>query len=101
MLVSLKLGGALPAKVELRLPDRSDDPNIGGEAGIGTVTYYRVDKGRLKAEVNVTTGFLESIGSLELIYKPAASGKALEPEAVTFQAYDEYPATVKKQAAND
>lgn len=101
MLVSLKLGGALPAQVELRLPDRSDDPSIGGAAGIGTVTYYRVDKGRLKAEVNVTTGFLESIGSLELIYKPAASGKALEPESVIFQAYDEYPATVKKQAAND
>ncbi|WP_157890092.1 hypothetical protein [Paenibacillus sp. DMB5] len=49
----------------------------------------------------MTTGFLESIGSLELIYKPAASGRALEPESVTFQAYDEYPATVKKQAAND
>ncbi|WP_342564611.1 copper amine oxidase N-terminal domain-containing protein [Paenibacillus sp. FSL R7-0345] len=101
MLVSLKLGGTLPAQVELRLPDRADDPNIGGSAGIGTVTYYKVENNRLTAEVNVTTGFLESIGSLELVYKTAKSGTALEPESVTFMAFDEYPATVKKQAAND
>ncbi|AIQ45397.1 hypothetical protein R70723_05410 [Paenibacillus sp. FSL R7-0273] len=101
MLVSLKLAGASPSQVTLRLPDRSDDPNIGGKAGIGSVTYYMVENNRLTAEVNVTTGFLESIGSLKLVYKPAASGKALEPESVTFIAFDEYPATVKKQTAND
>jgi hypothetical protein len=101
MVVSLKLKGASPAEVTLRLPDRAEDKYISDTAGIGSVTYYSVDSDRLIAEVNVTTGFSESIGSLKLVYKPADSGKAMVPESVTFMPYKEYPATIKELSAND
>ncbi|MNI54382.1 hypothetical protein D3C73_1092750 [compost metagenome] len=96
MLIKLGLKGTAPAQVTLRLPDRAEDGNIEGTAGIGTVTYYSVESGRLTAEVNVTTGFLESVGSLKLIYKPDSSGMAMEPESVTFIAFPEYPAMIEE-----
>ncbi|WP_054939172.1 copper amine oxidase N-terminal domain-containing protein [Paenibacillus ihuae] len=101
MVISLKLKGTSPAEVTLRLPDRAEDWNIGGKAGIGTVTYYSVESGRLVAELNVTTGFLESVGGLKLVYKPSDSGMAMEPESVTFLPVREYPATIKESGAND
>lgn len=101
MLISLKLKGTTPAEVTLRLPDRAEDGNIGGTAGIGSVTYYSVESGRLVAEVNVTSGFLESVGELKLVYAPADAGMALVPESVTFISYQEYPVTIKELTAND
>ncbi|MNW67053.1 hypothetical protein D3C74_455880 [compost metagenome] len=101
MVISLKLKGASPAEVALRLPDRAEDGNISDTAGIGTVTYYSVASNRLVAEVSVTTGFLESIGSLKLVYKPSDTGMAMEPESVTFIPFKEYPATIKESGAND
>lgn len=101
MLISLKLKGASPAEVTLRLPDRAEDGNISDTTGIGTVTYYSVESNRLVAEVSVTTGFLESLGSLKLVYKPSDSGMTMEPESVTFIPFKEYPATIKESGAND
>lgn len=89
VLVRLALAGASPSKVALRLPGRAGDGGLdyfGTKAGIGAVTYYKVENGKLKAETSVTIGTQESIGTLKLIYKPGSTGIVLD--TITFEPDD-------------
>lgn len=94
MLVTIQLKGASPSTVTLRLPGRAEEVELGTQAGIGAVTYYRVEDDKLIAETSVSIGFAEGIGRLKLVYKPA--GEGMGPESVTFLPFEEYPVTVKK-----
>jgi hypothetical protein len=88
LLVKIQVKGSTPSIVSLRLPDRAEDGNFGQQAGIGAVTYYMVEEGMLKAETNVYIGFLESIGTLTLVYKAGSEG--MEPESIRFEPHEEY-----------
>lgn len=98
VLLKLELGGASPSKVTMRLPDRAEDGGLkyfGNQAGIGAVTYYRVEDGRLKAETNVTVGMQESMGTLLLEYKAGNTGLVLD--TITFEAHDTVMKDVEQQ----
>lgn len=92
-LIKLEVKGPTPSTVTLRYPDRAEDGNIGEQAGIGAVTHYTVEAGKLKAETNVYIGFLESIGTLTLIYGPGGNG--MEPESIRFEVHEEYASYVE------
>lgn len=91
-LIKLQLKGKTPSMVTLRYPERADG-NIGEEAGIGAVTSYSVEDGMLKAETNVFIGFLESIGTLTLVY--TAGNDGMEPESIRFEVHEEYASYVE------
>lgn len=91
-IIKLQLKGKAPSMVTLRYPERADD-NIGEEAGIGAVTSYSVEDGMLKAETNVFIGFLESIGTLTLVY--TAGNDGMEPESIHFEVHEEYASYVE------
>jgi hypothetical protein len=76
----------------MRYPDRGEDDNLGEKAGIGAVTHYIVEDGRLKAETNVYIGFLESIGTLTFAYKAGNDG--MVPESIRFAPHEEYASYV-------
>ncbi|UQZ35161.1 hypothetical protein C2I18_17495 [Paenibacillus sp. PK3_47] len=98
VLLKLELAGSSPSKVTMRLPDRAEDGGLkyfGDKAGIGAVTYYRVENGRLKAETNVTVGMLESMGTLMLDYKAGKGGMVLD--TITFEAHDTLMEFVEQQ----
>ncbi|MEK5235221.1 stalk domain-containing protein [Paenibacillus sp. FSL L8-0470] len=86
VLIRLEVKGAEPSKLTLRLPGRATDNGLdyfGKEAGIGAVTYYQVEGGKLKAETSVMVGMQESIGTLMLEYK--AGGKGMELGSIKFE----------------
>lgn len=98
VLLKLTLAGASPSKVTMRLPDRAGDGGLkyfGNQAGLGAVTYYRVENGKLKAETNVTVGMQESMGTLMMEYKAAGSGMVLD--TITFEAHDTHMEYVEQQ----
>ena len=92
-LIKLQVTGPSPSTVTLRYPDRAEDGNIGEQAGVGAITYYMVEGGKLKAETNVYIDFLESIGTLTLIYGPGGNG--MEPESIRFELHEEYASYVE------
>ncbi|MHA6531247.1 stalk domain-containing protein [Paenibacillus sp. BAC0078] len=97
VLVRLELAGASPSKVTLRLLGRAEDGGLdyfGTKAGIGAVTYYKVENGKLKAETSVNVGLTESIGTLKLIYKPGSTGMVLD--TIKFEADDDTKQYVEK-----
>lgn len=91
-LIQIQVKGSTPSMTTIRYPDRGEDGNIGEKAGIGAVTYYIVEDGRLKAETNVYIGFLESIGTLTFAYKAGTDG--MEPESIHFKPHEEYASYV-------
>ncbi|WP_339317174.1 copper amine oxidase N-terminal domain-containing protein [Paenibacillus sp. FSL R10-2734] len=93
LLIKLQLKGFTPSMVTLRLPGRAEDGNFDEQAGIGAVTQYMVEAGQLKAETNVYIGFLESIGTLTLVYKAGNDG--MEPESIRFEPHEEYASYVE------
>ncbi|MBT2293763.1 hypothetical protein J7E73_32650 [Paenibacillus albidus] len=95
-LVNLVIKGSSPSTVSIRMPGRAEDiSNLGTSAGYGAVTYYSVEAGKLTAKTSVNVGFVESIGTLKLVYKDAKNG--MEADSITFIPFDEYPASIKKQ----
>ncbi len=93
LLIKIQMKGPTPSMVTLRLPDRVKDGNFDEQAGIGAVTYYMVEAGKLKAETNVYIGFLESIGTLTLVYKTGNDG--MEPESIHFEPHEEYASYIE------
>lgn len=93
LLVKLQIKGPTPAMVTLRLPDRAEDGDFGNQAGIGAVTSYIVENGKLNAETNVYIGALESIGTLNLVYTAGTEG--MELESISFEPHEEYAAYVE------
>lgn len=91
-LIQIQVKGSTPSMVTMRYPARGEDDNLGEEAGIGAVTYYMVEEGKLKAETNVYIGFLESIGTLTFDYKSGNAG--MEPESIRFEPHEEYASYV-------
>lgn len=87
-LIQIQVKGSTPSMVTMRYPERGEDGNLGEEAGIGAVTHYMVEEGKLKAETNVYIGFLESIGTLTFEYKSGKDG--MEPESIRFKPHEEY-----------
>ncbi|ASA19440.1 copper amine oxidase N-terminal domain-containing protein [Paenibacillus donghaensis] len=98
MLVKLQVKGDSASAVTLRFPDRmsyeGEDGTYNKHAGIGAVTYYSVESGKLKAVTNVTIGFVESIGNLTVLYQ--AGGSGMEAGSVKFELHDEYAQYVVK-----
>lgn len=86
--VSLDLKGANTSKITLRIPGRAkeyDADYFGKEAAIGSVTYYLVEDGKLKADTSVMIGMQESLGTFRMVYKAGAGEMKLgsirfEPE---------------------
>jgi hypothetical protein len=91
-LIQIQVKGATPSMTTMRYPDRGEDDNLGEKAGIGAVTHYIVEDGRLKAETNVYIGFLESIGTLTFAYKAGNDG--MESESIRFAPHEEYASYV-------
>ncbi|MEK3739167.1 MULTISPECIES: copper amine oxidase N-terminal domain-containing protein [Paenibacillus] len=92
-LIQIQVKGSTPSMVTLRYPDRAEDGNLGEQAGIGAVTHYIVEEGKLKAETNVYIGFLESIGTLTFAYKPGKDG--MEPDSIRFEVHEELASYVE------
>lgn len=96
VLLKLEIKGAAPSRVTMRLPDRAEDglSYFGKTAGIGAVTYYRVESGKLKADTSLMIGMTESMGTLKLEYKAGAAGLVLG--SVTFEPHDTTEKYVEK-----
>lgn len=88
LLVKLQIKGPTPSIVSLRLPGRAEDWDFDMQGGIGAVTHYMVDSGRLKADTDIFIGLFESIGSFTIVYKSGTDG--MEPESIRFDPYPEY-----------
>lgn len=88
VLLKLELKGDAPSKVTMRIPDRAEDglKYFGQTAGIGAVTYYTVEGGKLKADTSLMVGMVESMGTLKLEYKAGKSG--MELGRLTFEPHD-------------
>ncbi|WNS41124.1 stalk domain-containing protein [Paenibacillus sp. MMS20-IR301] len=88
VLLKLELKGNKPSKITLRIPDRAEDglEYLGQAAGIGAVTYYTAEGGKLKADTSLMIGMLESMGTLKLEYKAGTAG--MELDTVTFEPHD-------------
>lgn len=86
VLVRLDIKGASTSKITLRIPGRTKDYDadyFGKEAYIGSVTYYLVEDGKLRAETSVMMGMQEVLGTLKLEYKASAEGMKLS--SITFE----------------
>lgn len=87
LLLKLELKGSTPSSVSLNLPGLGEDVDDNQQPGMGAVTYYTVEAGKLKAETSVNLGFF-SIGTLKLDYK--AGGEGMLMDSVTFIPEEEY-----------
>ncbi|MRN51726.1 stalk domain-containing protein [Paenibacillus monticola] len=92
LLLSLELKGSTPSSVSLALPGLGENVDDNQQPGMGAVTYYTVEAGKLKAETSVNLGFF-SIGTLKLVYKPRGIG--MELETLEFVPNEEYAAYVQ------
>jgi hypothetical protein len=96
VILKLELKGATPSKVTMRIPGRAEDglKYFGKTAGIGAVTYYKVENGKLKADTSLMVGNTESMGTLKLEYKAGAAG--MELSSITFEPHDTTEQYVEK-----
>ncbi|KAI7258476.1 hypothetical protein KC345_g10547, partial [Hortaea werneckii] len=96
VLLKLEFKGEAPSKVTMRIPDRAEDGlnYFGKTAGIGAVTYYRVEGGKLKADTSLMIGMTESMGTLKLEYKAGAAGMMLG--SISFEPHDTTEQFVEK-----